>query len=238
MLTKYCKNCGKEIQKTKSDAGKSKHSFCSHSCRATYYNKLRPARKLTNVCAVCGEHIRSDRKHCSGCYSRNKGICVNCNNCGKPVIKTPSLIKKSKTGKHFCSLSCRATYHNLEKTFKRKGAKRSNIEFWLEKKIAEEFSELTVLFNRADIIKDELDIYIPSIKLAFEINGIFHYQPIFGEEKLKQTKVVDGRKVDKCHKVGIDLCVIDISSMGNFNEKDATTYLNMIRDKINIKISS
>jgi len=44
------------------------------------------------------------------------------------------------------------------------------------------YPDLVIHFNKKDAINSELDIYIPSLKLAFELNGIFHYEPIFGKE--------------------------------------------------------
>ena len=37
-----------------------------------------------------------------------------------------------------------------------------------------------------EAINSELDVYVPSLNLAFELNGIFHYEPIYGEKKLNQ----------------------------------------------------
>jgi 5-methylcytosine-specific restriction endonuclease McrA len=37
---------------------------------------------------------------------------ISCTNCKKEVDRRPSDLKKSKTGNHFCSQSCAATYNN------------------------------------------------------------------------------------------------------------------------------
>ena len=40
---------------------------------------------------------------------------VNCNCCNKEIKRSPSTIKKSKTGKFYCSNSCSARKNNLDK---------------------------------------------------------------------------------------------------------------------------
>jgi hypothetical protein len=67
------------------------------------------------------------------------------------------------------------------------GYNRSKLEIYLEQELIKLYSTLEIHFCRSDTIGSELDIYIPSLKLAFEINGIFHYKPIFGEDKLKKN---------------------------------------------------
>jgi hypothetical protein len=54
----------------------------------------------------------------------------------------------------------------------------------------------------------ELDIYIPQLNLAFEINGIFHYKPIFGEEKLAKIIKKDTIKKQRCEQAGIVLHIL------------------------------
>ena len=85
------------------------------------------------------------------------------------------------TKNNFCSRSCSATFNNKNKTY---GTRRSKLEVFLEKELIKLYPDLLFHFNRKDTINSELDIYIPSLKLAFELNGIFHYEPIYGDNKL------------------------------------------------------
>ena len=68
---------------------------------------------------------------------------------------------------------------------------------------------MEIHYNKTDAINAELDIYIPSLKLAFELNGIFHYEPIYGKEKFDKTISNDKRKFQACLEHGISLCIID-----------------------------
>lgn len=139
----------------------------------------------------------------------------------------PNKIKKFNN--HFCSRSCSATYQNTHKT---KNIKRSKLEIWLEKQLTQTYPNLEIHFNRKDAINSELDIYIPSFKLAFELNGIFHYEPIYGEEQLKKIKNNDSRKFQACIENKIELCIIDASSMDYFKENKSKIYLDIITNII------
>jgi len=91
------------------------------------------------------------------------------------------------------------------------------MEILLEELIIEKFSNLNYSINNKNIIQSELDFYFPDLKFAIELNGIFHYKPIYGEEKLEQIKNNDKQKIIKCREHGIELCVIDISEVKYLN---------------------
>jgi hypothetical protein len=99
------------------------------------------------------------------------------------------------------------------------------------------YPSLKFHFNRKDAINAELDIYIPSLKLAFELNGIFHYEPIYGPEKLAQIQTNDERKFQACLERGIELCLIDVSSFSYFKLEGAKRYLNIVTSILNENIS-
>lgn len=157
---------------------------------------------------------------------------VICNQCGKEFRKVSSQINKSKH--HFCSKSCSCTYHNLHKT---KGTRVSKLEKWLAIKLPLLYPNFEFHFNRKDTINSELDIYIPALKLAFELNGIFHYEPIFTQEKLEKTQNNDNRKMQACLELGIELCIIDTSKQIYFKEQTCMPFLEIIKNIISLKLS-
>lgn len=173
-------------------------------------------------------------KYCSHdckCKSQITKTKVNCTNCNCVFEKLPSQIKKYKN--HFCSKSCAATYNNKNKTH---GTRRSKLEDWLEKHLVQLHPKLQIDFNKKDTIGSELDIYIPSLNLAFELNGIFHYEPIYGVDKLQQIQENDVSKSKACHDAKIDLCTIDTSGQKYFKESTSKKYLDIINNIIKERI--
>ena len=139
-------------------------------------------------CEICGGEFISSKKYlrralgitttsnksslrfcsrvCSG-ISHNVCIEVECLNCGSRVNRRPKEIGKN----NFCSQSCSATYNNKHKMT---GNRRSKMEIWIEEELKGKY-DFEIIFNGKEAINSELDIYIPSLGLAFELNGIFHY---------------------------------------------------------------
>lgn len=173
----------------------------------------------------CSHQCRTD--------ARRTTKILPCENCGKPSPKLPSQIKPNK--RNFCSQSCAGTYNNKHKTT---GYRRSKLEFWLETKLKEIFPELNISYNDRESVGLELDVYIPSLKLAFELNGIFHYEPIYGDKQLLKIKDRDDRKFQSCLSKEIELCIIDVSQFKYFKEKNAQKYLDIIVNIINKKVPS
>ena len=173
-------------------------------------------------------------KFCSkACSDENQKIrnSCNCKHCGKTLLRTPSQLSAVKNV--FCSQSCGANYNNTHKT---QGNRRSKLEIWLETKITELYPTLEIHFNRKDAINSELDIYFPTLKLAVELNGIFHYEPIYGADKLSQIQNNDNRKFQACLEKNIELVIIDTSWIKNHKEIHAQKILNIICNVLNIKL--
>lgn len=175
--------------------------------------------------AFCSHKCQSERY--------NKQELVKCANCGNQFTKKQNLIRKSKSGNSFCNHSCAATYNN---THKKHGTRRSKLEKWLEEELTKIYPNLEIHFNRKDAINSELDIYIPPLKLAFELNGIFHYEPIYGQEKLASIQNNDKRKFQACLEKSIELCMIDVSQLKYFKTNKAQKYLDIIVEIVNSKL--
>ncbi len=144
-------------------------------------------------------------------------------NCGNSIKKRNWELKKST--KTFCNSSCSASYNNKHKQF---GTRRSKLEKYLEKQLTVLYPELQILYSNKEVIGSELDIYIPSLKLAFEVQGIFHFKPIFGQAKLDQIQANDLAKIEECKKLGIRLIHIDTQTHSYVTPKTCEKFLNLI----------
>ena len=179
------------------------------------------------ICAYCKEgfnrrpqHKRRNHNNFCGldCFKKFFTLpninCLNCNRPFKPRWKT----------RKFCSQSCAATYSNTHKT---KGTRISKLEKYLQTELPKIYT-FEIKFNSKKEINSELDIYIPSLKLAFELNGVFHYEPIFGKKKLLQIQNNDDRKFQACIENNIELCIIDVSRYKYFKKTTAKQFLDII----------
>jgi len=164
-----------------------------------------------------------------------KGENKKCTNCNKTRYIPLNEIKKSKTGRFFCSQSCSATYNN---THKKHGNRRSKLEVWIETRFANDFPNLKVLYNNKDTINSELDIYFPDLKIAVELNGIFHYEPIYGKEQLLKIQKNDKRKLQACLENKIELIIIDVSKFSSFKFSKADVYYKIIKNIVYTKYKS
>lgn len=167
----------------------------------------------------CSRSCNNERKF-------NREI-ITCTHCNKKHEKTPSRVNTN--GNNFCSSSCATTFNNINK---KHGTRRSKLEGWLEVQLLLIYPTLEFCFNKKDAIGSELDIYIPSLSTAIELNGIFHYKPIYGHAKLHSIQNNDQEKIVQCKSNGITLHTIDTSSQQYFRPKTSIKFLNTISDII------
>ncbi len=159
---------------------------------------------------------------------QQRNIFKHCDNdCGKQVKRRASQLSQSKHV--FCSSRCAATYNNKHKT---KGTRRSKLEVYLENKIKINFPNLVMLCNEKETIGSELDFYFPELKFAIELNGIFHYEPIYGNNKLERIQNNDKQKIIHCYEAGIELFILDISKDKYFKTTNADCYFSLIENQI------
>lgn len=166
-------------------------------------------------------------------YAKNPKYCKQCNK----IIPFPDIEQKYFNDKYryfirseFCNMSCATLYNNTHKEY---GYRRSKLEQWIEEQLIILYPNLEIHFNRKDAINSELDIYIPSLRLAFELNGIFHYEPIYSQEQFEKIQNNDQRKFKLCIEHNISLCIIDTSNQKQFKESTSKKYLDIITNIIN-----
>jgi len=195
------------------------------------YKALSGKKFVPCVCALCSqpfhrkkEILEKSLKHfgTAGYCSRrcsNKAkinhVFLPCEECGR-VSK-----KRAYDAKHnrhvFCSYHCHAKFKNRNK---KHGTKRSNIEAYVEATIRSTFPALDLECNNTTVLEGlELDFYFPALKLAIELNGITHYEPIYGEDRLTRSQESDQRKMIRCYEKGIELAVIDVSGAKYLTKK-------------------
>jgi hypothetical protein len=220
METHTCPTCSKQFDNEKS---LSQHA---HHHKDDYFNPS--IERLKNHSKALQEEYEKNPLKCKQCESP-----INY----KKAIEKRSTMKRpnSKSANVFCNRSCAATYNNTHKTH---GCSRSKLEFYLEEKLIEAYPMLEFHFNKVDAIFSELDIYIPTLKLAFELNGIYHYEPIYGTDKLNKIQNNDRRKFQACLEQGIELCIIDSSKLSYFKESNAKPYFEIVKTVIEQKIKS
>lgn len=203
-------------------------------CEVCCKSFLRPAKDIRNSINNNSDthKFRFCSRECT--YTGQiKSIKLNCPQCQKEIVKLLSQTKRSK--QNFCSQSCSMTWRNAHKIT---GTRKSKLEIWLEIALPALYPALEVLFTRKNIISSELDIYIPNLKLAFELNGIVHYKPIYGDKKLFDIKNNDKKKLLACSAQNIELIIIDTSKLNHFSEKKGVEYLNKIVIAIDQRLSN
>lgn len=130
---------------------------------------------------------------------------IKCKWCGKSKIVNHAKLKKSKSGNMFCNQSCAASYNNTQ----RRKSRRSKCEIILFNMLCAEFSNIEFLPNNKSMLNGyEIDIAVPSLNLGIEWNGIVHYKPIYGEEKLLKIQTIDQKKIHIAAEQNINLIII------------------------------
>jgi len=184
-------------------------------------------------CFKCGNTIKRypselNKKNQYWCsyncrYPDNKKRLVSCLKCNKEFYKLNA--EYIKFPNHFCSHSCSASYNNTHKTY---GTRRSKLEIYLEEQIRKHYPQLQLVCNQKSAIESELDFYFPELRFGIELNGITHYEPIYGEDKFEKIQNNDKRKIIACYEKDIELAIIDSSSCSYLNEIAKNKYKTLV----------
>lgn len=203
---------------------------CTYCNKSIYRNMV----KVKHQKKIGRQALGFCNLECRKLWHRDRNrVYTTCKCCGIDFWKRKAEVKH--TLNNFCSRSCSATYHNTHKT---KGTRRSKLELWLEQELTKLYPTLEIHYCHKDAINSELDIYIPSLMLAFELNGIFHYEPIYGQDKLNRIQNNDDRKFQACLEKRIELVIIDSSKFTYFKVDRARPFLKIIEDMIEFKLQS
>jgi hypothetical protein len=205
-----CDYCGNAGYNSPSRMKRNHKNFCSKDCSNKYRSK-----KIEVFCNCCGSDtlksvnqlVKGKKLFCSLDCSykyKDKRVKVSCEVCNKLFLKQKFEIGRTK--KNCCSKECSLL---LAKFHKNWGSSRSKLEVAIEAYLKNNFL-FHIDYNK-NKIGYELDIHVPHLELAIEINGILHYKAIFGIEKLLRTQKTDREKVLECKKRNIKLVVINVS---------------------------
>ncbi len=206
-----CAGCGTTFYRNKTETkrglkGIRNVSYCSTKCAYAHYPYERTRKEHSFVCELCKKQFVR--------------------------VYAPADYERQKHRKKFCSHLCACRFNRIDI----RGMGRSKLEKWVEAELQKLYPALEILYNDREAIKSELDIYIPALKLAFELNGPFHYEMIFGEQYLNKVQTNDRRKFQACIEKGIELCVIATNTMKYFSAKKAPVFLKIIADIISQKM--
>ena len=167
--------------------------ICSYCKKEDYRKPSKLNKNNNNFCCLGCSHKFKDKR-----------VEVICQVCQKIFLKERCEI--SRRSRHCCSKECSII---LGKKYKDWSSSRSKLEIAIEAHLTK-VSTLKIDYNKTEI-GYELDIYIPILSLAFELNGPLHYRPIFGMKKLLRVQQIDAEKVIECKERNIKLIVIDVS---------------------------
>lgn len=214
---KKCEQCNNELS-----YDKKQNRFCSHSCATTFNNSKRPKKnvepkikkkKLISVITKKGDKVE---------IVKNKLVTYKCPVCDKEEKVTEYIFHKKK----YCSGTCRNKINNLMLT-----GSTSKSEKYLLDEIKKEFPDILIKPNNRNVLNGlEIDIYLPTLKIGIEWNGIYHHKDVHKDGSYERIKNSDERKLKLADEKKINLIVInDLTSSPKFMKEKTNEIIEYIR---------
>jgi len=232
----YCNFCNKQLEYAPKFL-REERKFCSKTCSAKYYNKLRLEtsfykKGLTkkSQCIICKKEL-----YISKSASHKSCKCQSCKNLLK--ISEPKSKKEIKcyicqanfigNNRKTCSLNCaqiaklKGARNGGKKSAQSQSmARRSKNEIYFAELCAKKFKNVVV--NKAIFNGWDADIILMKQKIAILWNGVWHYKKITQKHSVKQVQNRDKIKIKEIIKHKFEPYII--KDMGkankNFVEKE------------------
>ena len=76
----------------------------------------------------------------------------------------------------------------------------------------------------------QIDLFLPTLNIAIEVDGPSHFKPVWGQENLKRNKGYDNKKTGLI--LGKGLVLIRIKQTKDFSKARAQTIYSTLKDYI------
>lgn len=149
-------------------------------------------------------------------------------------------------------LKAKENWENLSEDDKANMQKKANDAVRLTSKVGSKLEKFIferlindgykVIFHQEQTLantKLQIDLFIPNMNVAIEIDGPSHFLPVWGDESLKKNKVYDNKKTGLI--LGKGLVLIRIKQSRDFSKSRALVIYNELKqilDQINKKFPS
>lgn len=201
--------------------------FTQEEYEATLFPQSRYKKLLPIRCLTCGQTFMASAKQVNNLFTstgkdkltlkycsracRDKGtqdrVTVTCANCGKKIERQRYELDVKDL--FFCDNHC---YHEYIKThpIAPNGNSVSKLERLIRYSLQLLLPNEKVEYNNRTILDGlELDIYYPNIRVAIEINGLWHYVPIKKNQNLQLIQEHDMLKKNRSNEKNIKLYVVE-----------------------------
>lgn len=151
---------------------------------------------------------------------RHRLVETSCGGCGTRIKRRPRDLKRY--GVAYCSHSC----HMRTKNAAGLTVNTSAAELRIAEQMRDAFPTICIAVNDRTLLPDglEIDIHVPALKLAIELNGPIHSRPIFGNRTFAKTQANDRRKARMLKDAGYRLLTVDVRGTEAVTPERRSTY--------------